>query len=426
MRRSELYEKVWSQPVIKLARELGITDVGLARLCRRHAIPVPPRGYWAKVRAGQRPSTIPLPTPDKDEVIVLIQRPSTDNRRKVLIRAKEKVTTCAAGFQGAPADGDLVPFPNQLEKPYPLVLATLRYCTKIPRIVERFERSRAKGWLFSRDIEQPPIQRNGRYELSEPGQLKVTASLDVMDWVLRFHDVVFKSLIAKGVKIVWKAAEEGRNRRDSIPARVELSKDGEVFRVEFVQGYSRVKVAPADLEKRRKEHLWSSAYDFIPADRMHFRVIGSEYNANRAWEGPQDKLQQEVPAIIHEILALVPLQAALRREREAAAEIARQKEIAAEAARRRKASRIEQLKKAYETAELSARRDLLAAFLERLEVKIPDMDPLRGERCRTWIQIVREELAESDPVERLVDSIVTVPAWATWPPDWWPDHDEAP
>jgi len=425
MRRSELYEKVWSQPVIKLARELGITDVGLAKLCRRHTIPVPPRGYWAKVRAGQRPLKIPLPTPDKDEVIVLSQKPSTDNRRQVLIRTAGKVTACAAGFKEDPAVGELIPFPDQLEKPHPLVLATLRYCRKIPRIVQRYERSRAKGGLFSRDIEHPPFQKHGRYELFEPGQLKITASLDVMDWVLRFHDVVFKNLIAKGVKIVWKAAEEGRNRRDSTPARVELSKDGEVFRVEFVQGYSRVKVAPAELEKRRKEHLWSGAYDFIPADRMNFRVIGTEYNANRAWEGPQDKLQHEVPAIIHEILALVPLQATLRRERETAAEIARQKEIAAEAARRRKASRIEQLKKAFETAELSARRDQLAAFLDQLEAKIPNMDPLRSERCRTWIQIVREELAESDPIERLVDSIVTVPAWATWPPAWWPDHEAA-
>jgi hypothetical protein len=108
MRRSELYEKVWSRPVIKLAQELGITDVGLAKLCRRHAIPVPPRGYWAKVRAGQRPSMIPLPTPDKDEVIVLSQKPSTDNRQQVLIKNARKVAACAAGFQEDLAVGELV------------------------------------------------------------------------------------------------------------------------------------------------------------------------------------------------------------------------------------------------------------------------------------------------------------------------------
>ena len=35
MKRSELYTKVWSTPMIKLAAELGISDVGLAKACRR-------------------------------------------------------------------------------------------------------------------------------------------------------------------------------------------------------------------------------------------------------------------------------------------------------------------------------------------------------------------------------------------------------
>lgn len=32
-----------------LAIEFGISDRGLAKVCGRHRIPVPPRGYWAKV-----------------------------------------------------------------------------------------------------------------------------------------------------------------------------------------------------------------------------------------------------------------------------------------------------------------------------------------------------------------------------------------
>ena len=38
-----------------LALEFGISDRGLAKVCGRHRIPVPPRGYWAKVAAGERP-----------------------------------------------------------------------------------------------------------------------------------------------------------------------------------------------------------------------------------------------------------------------------------------------------------------------------------------------------------------------------------
>lgn len=53
MSREELYELVWSTPMQKLAETYGLSDRGLAKTCARHFIPVPPRGYWAKLGAGQ-------------------------------------------------------------------------------------------------------------------------------------------------------------------------------------------------------------------------------------------------------------------------------------------------------------------------------------------------------------------------------------
>ena len=50
--RGELYSAVWTKPIQKLAAELGLSDVGLAKVCRRESIPVPPRGYWQKLAAG--------------------------------------------------------------------------------------------------------------------------------------------------------------------------------------------------------------------------------------------------------------------------------------------------------------------------------------------------------------------------------------
>lgn len=54
MLREELFLKVWEKPVLKVARDLGISDVALHKTCRKHNIPVPPRGHWAKVAAGKR------------------------------------------------------------------------------------------------------------------------------------------------------------------------------------------------------------------------------------------------------------------------------------------------------------------------------------------------------------------------------------
>ncbi|MDX8483151.1 hypothetical protein RFN28_32570, partial [Mesorhizobium sp. VK24D] len=59
--RQELHQLVWSRPVRAVASEYGISDVAFAKLCRKHNIPLPPRGYWARVEAGYKPRVEPLP-----------------------------------------------------------------------------------------------------------------------------------------------------------------------------------------------------------------------------------------------------------------------------------------------------------------------------------------------------------------------------
>lgn len=59
--REKLYEQVWTIPGARLAPLYGISDVALAKVCKRHKIPRPPRGYWARLAAGQKPRKTPLP-----------------------------------------------------------------------------------------------------------------------------------------------------------------------------------------------------------------------------------------------------------------------------------------------------------------------------------------------------------------------------
>jgi len=51
--RGEIYEQVWTQPVHTMAKQYGLSDVGLAKICRKLLIPIPGRGYWAKKAAGK-------------------------------------------------------------------------------------------------------------------------------------------------------------------------------------------------------------------------------------------------------------------------------------------------------------------------------------------------------------------------------------
>jgi len=59
--RDELYAQVWSTPMRTLANKFGLSDVGLAKTCKRFNIPRPSVGYWAKKAVGKASNPTPLP-----------------------------------------------------------------------------------------------------------------------------------------------------------------------------------------------------------------------------------------------------------------------------------------------------------------------------------------------------------------------------
>lgn len=61
--RHELYELVWAEAVSHVAKRYSLSGAGLRKICLRHDIPVPPRGHWAKVAAGQKIKRPALPRP---------------------------------------------------------------------------------------------------------------------------------------------------------------------------------------------------------------------------------------------------------------------------------------------------------------------------------------------------------------------------
>lgn len=69
--RQQMYAAVWSKPMQILAKDFGVSDVALAKACRRTNIPVPPRGYWAKKDSGKPVSRPPLPPrfPGADDTV---------------------------------------------------------------------------------------------------------------------------------------------------------------------------------------------------------------------------------------------------------------------------------------------------------------------------------------------------------------------
>lgn len=55
---------MWSEAIQKLSKQIGISDVALAKTCRKVGIPIPERGYWNRLHAGKKVQKVPLPPRD--------------------------------------------------------------------------------------------------------------------------------------------------------------------------------------------------------------------------------------------------------------------------------------------------------------------------------------------------------------------------
>ena len=72
--REELYRKVWEQPLLKIAKEYGVSAVALGKTCKKLSVPVPGRGHWAKL-AHRHKSVKQPPLPRLDKVPVIYRSP---------------------------------------------------------------------------------------------------------------------------------------------------------------------------------------------------------------------------------------------------------------------------------------------------------------------------------------------------------------
>lgn len=80
--RKELYKLAWEKPMIHIAKEFGFSDRRLGKLCAKYEISIPPRGYWMRLKAGQKikiPALKKIDWCSDDKVIVDSKTPEPKN-----------------------------------------------------------------------------------------------------------------------------------------------------------------------------------------------------------------------------------------------------------------------------------------------------------------------------------------------------------
>jgi hypothetical protein len=96
--REELHELVWDRPMTKLAAEFRLSDVALHKICRKHDVPTPAAGYWAKKAHGKPVATTPLPKASHDAggKVIVIYEGATSAETEAMSLARVKVQEALA------------------------------------------------------------------------------------------------------------------------------------------------------------------------------------------------------------------------------------------------------------------------------------------------------------------------------------------
>jgi hypothetical protein len=159
--RQDLYDLVWSKAKTEVAKNMGISDVALGKICKKANIPVPPRGFWAARDAQKRPAQLPLPARGfgqndtvtigqernwyRDDLIGDVPPPPefTESMEAVVQRARQLVGKVAV--------------PRNLDRPHHLVAKLLA------KDVVRRQKAAESGYFWDKPrFEAPAAQRRLR------------------------------------------------------------------------------------------------------------------------------------------------------------------------------------------------------------------------------------------------------------------------
>jgi hypothetical protein len=117
--RGELHAEVWSVPMLRLGPKYGLSDVGLAKICRKYDIPLPSRGYWARKQHGKPAKQTRLPDPDRNPAIEI--RPYCSGTQ---IQDEQVRQRAMQAVEREREEEAAIRVPDRLTRPHPLIVQT--------------------------------------------------------------------------------------------------------------------------------------------------------------------------------------------------------------------------------------------------------------------------------------------------------------
>ena len=244
--RQELYEKVWAEPLYKLAKNYHMSDVGLAKLCRRLKIPLPGNSYWQRMKYGKPVTRPPLPVVNglNEATIRVIKQEKLPVDQNQFEEAQAKIA-----FEGL--SENRIRVPSRLNSPHPYVALT-------EKILKNGKRDDSEIIYNRRDC------------------LDISVSQGSLGRALRIMNALLKALEARGFKVLLTNVTS-------------VSVLGETIEFGLREFIKRTERAPVSDEKKRYSWLYEK-YDYTPSGKLILSIksyIGTGLRKN--WSDGQKR-----------------------------------------------------------------------------------------------------------------------------------------
>ena len=359
--RAELYDKIWNTPAIKLAKDFGLSDVALGKICKKHSIPKPPLGYWAKLAHGKIVPRPPLPNIDDQrlERIEIRKRPLFSSGPKPQASEQEKEAS--------------IPVPGRLTSPHPLVRSTIDALKNATPDETGILRTRASGCL------------------------NVRAGRGSVGRAMRLMDALIKALEARGSTV--SVVERDRTHQTCVKML------DEVIEIELREGLNRreKQFTAAELRDRQKSS-WlrdRKEYEFYPSGNFVFTILGYYGEGLRkVWsDGKRQRLENCLNSMIAGLRAAAEGEKALRLRREQREQERQEEERRRweeEERRRKEEEKIKHLEKLVGNWNQSRR---IREFLSEVEKAAAENPAKKADNLPDWLSWAHAYADSIDPIQ---------------------------
>ncbi|MCW5961028.1 MAG: hypothetical protein KIS76_12770 [Pyrinomonadaceae bacterium] len=361
--REDLYEKVWQVPTVKIAEEFGISDVMVAKLCRKLDIPKPPRGYWSKIDAGAKREPAPLPPPNK--------------------KTKEYV------YVNTIIQGDTVKLPPRVEA----LIAKERLAENRLRIAKNFDNAHS----LVRNARQFWDEGNEMSGISEPGDeemdsIYVPVSEEQFDRALLIMDALFRALEERGSQIAIVKTYRDEN--------AVILKEGVKVAISICESVRKQPILPKPGEKRKLPYLMNEQVTEVYTGKLNIK-INFRFSRYLTWRDRKNEpLENRLNEILAGIIEIIELQVEENRKKE------EEERLRIEVERRR-----EDEQKRCDKLESAARRwqkcEMIRDYVNAIEAKfIAIYGPFDPESKEfQWVAWARKYADSLDPMNETLAGI---------------------